>query len=556
VLRLAPALTLAAFLAPIGAGILGTLLPAFGVLPALGRTVPSLEPWRALFATPGLDSTLKVTVGAGLAATLLSFLLAAGFCALASRTKAVRALERALAPLLATPHVAIAVGFAFLIAPSGWIARLISPELTGWERPPDIATVRDPLGLSFVAGLVLKEVPYLVLMMIGATGQIAARPMMAAARSMGYPAPAAWAKVVLPQIYGQIRLPLYAVLAFSLSTVEVALILAPGHPPPLSVLAMRWFSAPDLALVFPAAAASILQLAIVVAAIGLWHAGERITAALGRFWIARGERGGPAGPLLAAAGGLAIASGIVSLLSLAGLGLWSFTRDWPYPDDLPIRWTLSPWMRAADLATPLANTLAIGLAASAIAVMLALACLENEQRHRVRPGASVLLLLYLPLLVPQVAFLFGAQAVLVRLGADATLAAVVWAHLLFVLPYAFLSLADPYRALDPRYARIAAGLGSPPWRVFRRVKLPILIRPVLIAFAVGFAVSVGLYLPTLFAGAGRIGTLTTEAVTLASGADRRLVAVAVALQTGLPLIAYSLALIVPSFLHRERRALR
>ena len=52
VLRLAPALTLAAFLAPIGAGILRTLLPAFGVLPALGRTVLSLEPWRALPLRP------------------------------------------------------------------------------------------------------------------------------------------------------------------------------------------------------------------------------------------------------------------------------------------------------------------------------------------------------------------------------------------------------------------------------------------------------------------------------------------------------------------------
>ena len=42
-----------------------------------------------------------------------------------------------------------------------------------------------------------------------------------------------------------------------------------------------------------------------------------------------------------------------------------------------------------------------------------------------------------------------------------------------------------------------------------------------LAGAVGFAVSAGLYLPTLFAGGGRFVTLTTEAVTLASGGDRR-----------------------------------
>jgi hypothetical protein len=92
-------------------------------------------------------------------------------------------------------------------------------------------------------------------------------------------------------------------------------------------------------------------------------------------------------------------------------------------------------------------------------------------------------------------FLFGTQAAFIHLGLDATVVAVVWAHLLFVLPYVFLSLADPYRALDPRYAQAAAGLGSTPARAFWRVKLPILIRPVLVALAVGFAVSVDQYPP-------------------------------------------------------------
>ncbi len=107
-----------------------------------------------------------------------------------------------------------------------------------------------------------------------------------------------------------------------------------------------------------------------------------------------------------------------------------------------------------------------------------------------------------------------------------------------------------------RYARIAAALGSTPARTFWRVKLPILIRPVLVALAVGFAVSVDQYLPTLFAGAGRIPTLTTEAVTLSSGADRRVVAVTVALQTALPLLAFALALAIPALVHRNRAFLR
>ena len=99
-------------------------------------------------------------------------------------------------------------------------------------------------------------------------------------------------------------------------------------------------------------------------------------------------------------------------------------------------------------------------------------------------GARSLWLLYMPLLVPQVAFLFGVQVLLVQVHLDATLFAVVWAHLVFVLPYLFLSLADPWRAFDARYARSAMSLGASRWRVFWRIKLPILVQPVLIACAV------------------------------------------------------------------------
>ena len=62
-----------------------------------------------------------------------------------------------------------------------------------------------------------------------------------------------------------------------------------------------------------------------------------------------------------------------------------------------------------------------------------------------------------------------------------------------------------------------------PDAVFWRVRLPMLFRPVLTAAALGFAVSVALYLPTLLIGAGRWPTVTTEAVALASGGDRRLI---------------------------------
>jgi putative thiamine transport system permease protein len=133
---------------------------------------------------------------------------------------------------------------------------------------------------------------------------------------------------------------------------------------------------------------------------------------------------------------------------------------------------------------------------------------------------------------------------------------VIWAHLVFVLPYVFLSLADPWRAYDARYTRSALALGSAPWRVFVRVKLPLLLRPLLIACAVAFAVSVGQYLPTLFAGSGRVATLTTEAVTLASGADRRVIGTWAILQAALPWLGYVVAALLPAALYAGRKGMQ
>src|SRR3546814_18844674 len=134
--------------------------------------------------------------------------------------------------------------------------------------------------------------------------------------------------------------------------------------------------------------------------------------------------------------------------------------------------------------------------------MLVLGCLENEQRRGLTVTSRALWLLYAPLLVPQVAFLFGIQVLAVRAGIDATWLAMVWSHLLFVLPYVFLTLGDPFRALAARYARTALCLGAPPHRVFWQVKLPMLLRPVLLALAVGVAVRVPQSRPPLF-GLGR-----------------------------------------------------
>lgn len=74
-----------------------------------------------------------------------------------------------------------------------------------------------------------------------------------------------------------------------------------------------------------------------------------------------------------------------------------------------------------------------------------------------------------------------------------------------------------------------------------QVKWPLLRAALAASLALGFAVSVAQYLPTLYVGAGRFNTVTTEAVTLAAGGQRSLSAAYAWLQWLLPVLMFALA---------------
>jgi len=554
----APTLTLIVMLGPVLAGLAGTLAPSVGLMPALGGTTPGLAPWQALFDWPGLPRAVALSLGVGFAATALSLALVILICAGWAGTRPFGVIERLLSPLLSVPHAAAAFGLAFLIAPSGWIARGLSPWATGWDRPPDLLILQDPAGLSLIFGLVTKEVPFLLLMTLAALTQARPGPSLRIAQTLGYARVTGWLKTIFPLVYRQIRLPVYAVLAFSMSVVDVAIILGPNTPPTLAVQVVRWMNDPDLALRFQAAAGAVLQLGLVLMGLGLWRLLERVVARIGRAWIASGARGQAraeqgvriAALILGATAALAVIAG------LAGQVVWSFAGLWQFPDLLPDGLTFRNWQRFGPrLSGPALETGIIAATATGLALLLTLACLEAEHRHGLRPATRALWLLYIPLIVPQVAFLAGFQTLSISTGLDGGRAAVILAHLVFVLPYVFLALADPWRAWDRNQDTIARALGAGPDRVLWAVRLPMLLRPVLTAAAVGFAVSVGQYLPTLLVGAGRVPTLTTEAVALASGGDRRVIGVYALAQMAAAFAPFALAVLLPRLVWRNRKGL-
>lgn len=535
------------FVVPLLAGFLGTVLPAFGLLPGLAET----EGFTALFADSRFWPSIILTLKTGLIATVLVLLITTLCLVCVQGTRVWRWVLASLPPLLAVPHAALAVGILFLIAPSGWIVRLLSPWLTGWDRPPTIWVVPDAQGLSLIIGLVIKEFPFLLLAAIAQLPALNVDASLAIGRTLGYSPARCWSRLILPQLYPRIRFTLLIVLAFNLGVVDMALLLGPGNPPTFSVFLMTLVNDPD-ARATASAGALVLALGV-FAVFGLLYLFERLVSSWAQFRRSNGHRG--AGLKFFRKAGQWLVSGVLafSLFSLVMLVVWSVTRRWRFPNAVPQQWSVEQWVTRTDtLFDPFLLTICIATATAILAMVAAIVWLELERLHRVPKLNSIW---FIPLLVPQVTLLFGWQAFSLLLGIDGHWLTVVYSHWVYALPYVILILAAAWREYDPNWHHAAHTIGGGYFRVLMKVHLPMLAKPLSQAVAVAVAVSVAQYLPTLLLGGGRYQTLAIELVTSFGGVDRRVIAALALLQSLLPVLAFLGALIVPWIVLKPRTLL-
>ena len=520
--------------------------------------------WTALLNDPQTLRALAMSLWTGLLASTLStavaaLLLCRTFSALPDAAAGAR-LARGLAPLLALPHAALAIALVALLAPSGWLLRLLSPWATGLSAPPPWPTTQDPWGLGLVAVLVLKETPFLLWAALAQlqrpeVGQ-QLQQQLRLAHTLGYSARSAWWRVAWPQLWPRLMGPLLAVLAYNLTVVDVALVIGPGSPPTLAVLAWQWLQDADPATNAQGAAAAWLLAAALALAASLawsltrshlwrrrWTRGPAAARSISRFWPRRGNSKHP-GTTRPEAPGLTPGRPPLTLLlciylaAALALAVGSISGSWPFPQLLPEAWSLAAWQSVLASSGTLWATTGLALASSLGALLWAVAWLElapGTWQARAQP------LLYLPLALPGVLWVLGLHQLALAWDLDGQASGLWLAHTLACLPYVLLALQGPYTGFDARLAQLAATLGRGRWAFLWQVKWPLLRAALAASLAVGFAVSVAQYLPTLYVGAGRFNTVTTEAVTLAAGGQRSLTAAYAWLQWMLPVLMFALA---------------
>ena len=533
-------------------------LPIGAAMWAVGAQMLDAAAWQALWADPQTWRAWGMTLWTGLASTALAWItvahvLASGFI----RQQLGRWLSH-LPALLATPHAAMAIGLVLWLSPSGWALRLVSPGLTGFDAPPPWFTTQDPWGLGLILALWLKEVPFLL--WVAAT-QMQREDLRrrwqaeyALAQTLGRTPAQAFAQIIWPQLAPRLRWPLLAVLAYGLTVVDMALIIGPATPPTLAVLAWQWLSDADLLTQSQGVAAAgwltctVLVSGVLMVVVLQAFAAMRKFASRGLLLQTAEDRAA-----VFHRGRLSLPPNVVWTLILGtyaavwfALTVGSVSGVWPFPNVWPELWTLNAWQQVASSAHTVWTTLGLGMASASVCLLWSVAWLELAPRRWQQALQPWFLL---PQVLPSVLWVVGLYSLALHTRLEGQWLCLCLAHAVMVLPYVLLALVPAFQAVDPRQAALVASLGQGRWVYLWRVKWPLLKRAIASAWAVGFAVSVAQYLPTLYVGAGRFATVTTEAVTLAAGAQRSLMSAYAALQMLLPIAAFALA----AWLGRPRR---
>jgi len=541
------------------------LAPAFTqtslVANSTGQTGQLIPPaFLTLLSTPGIATSAITSLVSGLLTPAISLAIVFLFLAATQGNRIGNAIAKLSAPVLAIPHAAAAFALALLLAPSGVASRVIA-SLLGWDLPPDYLFINDPNGLALILGLVLKEAPFLLLISLAALPSLGAPRRVALARTLGYKPTTAWLLTVAPVLYPLVRLPLFAVIVFASSAVDVALILGPSLPPTLSVRLLEWFVAPEIESRQLASAAALLQLVVSLSALGIWLLFERVVARAFAPLAARGASRLSARrvtydtALTALGNALLPLSLAFILMGIGALMLTSVGTEWRYPALVPSVWSTQQWTSAlSEWRAPLFNATMIALLSVTAALALSLFTLEAQARSSVST-ARIATFLYLPLLVPQVVFISGIAVLAERALLPPSLTLVAAGHFLFVLPYVYLTLQGGYARFDTRWLMLAKTLGASNTVCFWRIRLPLLSSQLVTAVMLGLAISLSLYLPTQILGAGRIPTLTTEAIALVSSGNRSTIGTRALLQSALPTLCFMLALVLPRLIWSRRKGM-
>lgn len=221
-------------------------------------------------------------------------------------------------------------------------------------------------------------------------------------------------------------------------------------------------------------------------------------------------------------GQTAVIGGVV-LAPYLLLLVWSFARNWRFPQIIPFDFDLRAWNYVfeptSNVLESLLNSLFLAMVVSLIAVLIALPAARTLALEKFRFKRFVFFLLLLPLLAPSMVTAVGVHTLFLGYGLTDTWLGVISAHLIPTVPYTILLLIGGFSRLDTDFEAQARTLGANKWQTRRFVTFPAIAPSLAVAAVFAFLISWSQYLTTLFIGGGKIQTLPMTLVAFQRSSD-------------------------------------
>jgi ABC-type spermidine/putrescine transport system permease subunit II len=144
------------------------------------------------------------------------------------------------------------------------------------------------------------------------------------------------------------------------------------------------------------------------------------------------------------------------------------------------------------------NSTVVAVCVCVVTLLIGTMAAYGLSRCPQRLRAPLVLLFFLPITLPGLFLGIALLVYFARLDIQLSLTTVMIGHFVYVFPYFLLVAKAALDRLDPALEEAAADLGASPWKIFRKVTLP-LIWPVLAgATALAFALSFDEFIITFF----------------------------------------------------------
>ena len=521
---------------PITFGILGFLLPSFGYFPILDKHQFNLDYFYVSSNVPGISKSIILSFFTGFLSTVLALFFSQLIILSIFQSRVFSFIKTIISPLLALPHVTMAIGLLFIFSPSGLLLRIFSPWLTGFERPPNIFIIPDDYGFFLILGLVLKEIPFFILVSISAIEQFGARKFFNLGKSLQHTTFSVWCVLLFPLIYHRIRLIVFIVIAFAASVVDMSLLLAPSTPSTLAIQILQNYQSSEPKSLFIASNLALIQLLVILKLFLIWFLLEKLLSNKYLFTFLVNAVSYKSNLIKYFTFTLIVILSILSFLTIISSFLWGLGGNWYFPNLLPknisfevltIFFNENKSLILISVFVPLIVSIL-----SCLIVTLWVELTESlNKRNQFLEG-----LIFLPLLIPQISFLIGMQSFLIPLNFNNFLLPLIIVELFYVIPYSFIILAPSFRAISKDILKVASSLGKNRFERLILVKIPMIMPTFLLSIAIGMLVSFALYTPVYFIGAGRVTTLTVETLNLSLSGAKRDLGVATIFQIIIPII--------------------